>query len=291
MKKLYRRFTAFISAAIMLAAMCTSAYADSLKKSDGVMYRHSDDGVNKGAYTGWAKSSKGRYYYKNGVKVTGTALIKGKRYKFGENGVLIGEYTGFVKNSKGKRYYKNGVLAKNLLFRLKEGGTIYSADSSGYLTVIKDEDINPGQSVHFIGKNDGLLTDLQKDLWYGDWLYYLFIATEIFIYGEDGKCYGTGDLPDVVSKDGYKLGNNLFVNEEITALIKDGELLGRLNYAVGRAQAEFDVTVYEFDGGYLYAGGPEDGLVLISSKPYCYVDGVPIYLYTYAFKYTNPWFS
>lgn len=287
MKKLYRRFTAFISAAIMLAAMCTSAYADSLKKSDGIMYRYSDDGVNKGAYTGWAKSSKGRYYYKNGVKVTSTALINGKRYKFGENGVLIGEYTGFVKNSKGKRYYKNGVLAKDLLFILKEGGEIYKADSSGYLTVIKDEDINPGQSVHLIDK----IKDNEKNLWYDDWMYYLFISTETFIYGEDGKCYGIGDLPDVVSKDGYKLGNNLLVNEEVTALIKDGEFLGRLNYAVGRPHAELDVTVYDFDGGYLYAGDPDDGLVLISSKPYCYVDGVPIYLYTYAFKYTNPWFS
>ncbi len=79
---------------------------------DGIRYSFSSDGVCKGRYTGWTKSSKGRRYYKNGelVKnkwlktksgkryyadkkgyvVTGENIIKDKAYLFSDKGVLKG---------------------------------------------------------------------------------------------------------------------------------------------------------------------------------------------------------
>ncbi len=79
---------------------------------DGIRYSFSADGVCKGRYTGWTKSSKGRRYYKNGelVKnkwlktksgkryyadekgyvVTGENIIKDKAYLFSDKGILKG---------------------------------------------------------------------------------------------------------------------------------------------------------------------------------------------------------
>lgn len=267
MKYFYRQLTAIISAAVMVGAVNTTAFADSLKKSDGVMYRYSDSGENMGKYTGWAKGSKGRYYYKKGVKVTSTAVIGGIRYKFGEDGLLTGKYTGFVKNSKGKRYYKNGVLQTEKTITTK-GEKTYRADSFGYLT----EDSGGAM---LLPSADNL-----RDVRYGGKDYYLFISTEAFIYGEDG-CYTLGDTLGEISADDYEINEIVFYSKLTEAIAS--EPLGTLNYSE-TIQADFDVTDKSFDGGKLYKSKGKE-LMLVSEKPYCEVDGVQIYLYTTATMY------
>ena len=54
----------------------------------GETYYFDKNGRCKGKYTGWAKSSKGNRYYKNGFYLTGTWKIKGKSYVFDKNGYL-----------------------------------------------------------------------------------------------------------------------------------------------------------------------------------------------------------
>lgn len=51
------------------------------------MYKFDKEGNFQGYYTGFAKTSKGRYYYKDGVRLTGWQLINGKYYHFNKNGI------------------------------------------------------------------------------------------------------------------------------------------------------------------------------------------------------------
>lgn len=259
----------------MAGSLTVCASADSLKTVDKLLYRYSDSGENLGKYTGWAKSAKGkRYYYKNGVRVTKNTVIHGIRYKFDKNGVCTGKYTGFVTSSKGKRFYQNGVLVKSQKVTAKNG-TVYYADSFGYLT--DEDDVNPGMPV--------LVT---KDLMYGGEKYYLFIEVAPFIYGEDGKCYFLVDAYKTVEKPGYRIKENLIAGETLTALLRDGEPIGTLTYTDGAAESDFEVTVKEFDNADLYENGrpKEDyGLTLVSTKPLCYVDGTAVYLTADATKY------
>ena len=210
-----------------------------------------------------------------GVKVTKNTTIKGIRYKFNKNGICTGKYTGFVKNSKGMRYYKNGVLIKEQTVTVK--GLTYYADSFGYLTGGEEDGVNPGS-----------VSSTVRDLRYNGSNYYLFIETVAFIYGDDGKCYDLGDFPDEVSKSGYKLKSNLREDKELTSLIKDKQPLGQLTYTSKKLSNNFEITVKEFDKANLYANGKamEDyGLTLVSTNPFCYVDGTAVYLYTTAAKY------
>ncbi len=57
---------------------------------DGIRYSFSSNGVCKGRYTGWTKSSKGRRYYKNGelVKNKWLKTKSGKRYYAGAEGYM-----------------------------------------------------------------------------------------------------------------------------------------------------------------------------------------------------------
>ncbi len=54
---------------------------------DSAMCLYDSEGVYKGVYTGFAKTSKGRKYYLRGEALTGWQLINGKYYHFGENGI------------------------------------------------------------------------------------------------------------------------------------------------------------------------------------------------------------
>lgn len=54
-----------------------------------VRYIFGSDGVCGGKYTGWVRKNGYRYYYKNGMYVTGVNKISGKTYTFGDNGILM----------------------------------------------------------------------------------------------------------------------------------------------------------------------------------------------------------
>ena len=258
-------------------ALTAVTFADSLKTISNVTYKYSDNGDCVGKYTGWAKNSEGKVYYKDGIKVTKNTTINGVRYKFNEKGICTGKYTGFVKNSGGRRYYKNGELLKDQIFIIK--GKTYNADSFGDLLCIEDNyDINPGCERTVI-----------KDLIYNGEKYYLFISTEAFIYGEDGKCYCiTMDYLNQLLEPGYKLKENLKEHKKLTELLNDEKPAGKLKYTDKKISSDFEITVKEFDNGYLYINGkPLDdyGLTVVSSEPFCYIDGVAVYLYTDATKY------
>lgn len=291
MRKGGKVFALFLSAFMAVGSLTVSVYADCLKKEDGITYRYSDSGENLGEYTGWAKSAKGkRYYYKNGVKVTKNTVIHGIRYKFDQNGVCTGKYTGFVTSSKEKqfyqdgvlfvtsskvkRFYQDGVLVKDKKVTAKNG-TVYYADSFGNLT---GED----------GPNPGMPALVTMDLMYGGEKYCLFIDVAPFIYGEDGKCYLLGDGYKTVQEPGYRIKENPHSDEALTALLRDGEPVGTLTYTDGALNADFEITLKEFDGADLYENGnpKEDyGLTLVSAEPLCYVDGTAVYLTADATKY------
>ena len=69
MRKSIRSLAAALAAITAMSFVNVTAFADKLKVVDGVTYKYSDTGEQKGKYTGWAKTSKGRYYYKDGVKL------------------------------------------------------------------------------------------------------------------------------------------------------------------------------------------------------------------------------
>ncbi|GEM_PF-2922196 len=52
----------------------------------GIRYTFDENGVCKGRYTGWTKSSKGYRYYYKGKMLVGRYRIKGKTYDFDKNG-------------------------------------------------------------------------------------------------------------------------------------------------------------------------------------------------------------
>ncbi len=115
MNKYLKLFVTALVTIIVMSCENFYSYADTLKTIDGVTYRYSDTEESKGAYTGFAKTSKGRRYYKNGVPykskhfktkcgksyltdkngyiVTGWKKIKGAWHWFRENGA---EATGYV---------------------------------------------------------------------------------------------------------------------------------------------------------------------------------------------------
>ena len=156
----------FVTALVTIIVMsCENfySYADTLKTIDGLTYRYSDTGEIKGAYTGFAKTSKGRRYYKNGVPykskhfktksgksyltdkngyiVTGWKKIKGAWHWFRENGA---EATGYV-----------SVLGVDFQFE-KNGEWRYSSDEL-FDTIYRYFDINFPKEI--LG---GILFDDQK---------------------------------------------------------------------------------------------------------------------------------
>ena len=135
MKRKFKLLAAALAAITAMSCTSATAFADKLKVVDGVTYKYSDSGEQKGKYTGWAKNSKGNYYYQNGIKVKKNTTINGVRYKFDKTGLCTGKFTGWTKSTSGRRYWKNGVLLKNAW--LKSGGYYYYAGIDGYLIVEK----------------------------------------------------------------------------------------------------------------------------------------------------------
>lgn len=112
MKKIFKTVAAVLAAVTAMSCTGLSAYADKLKKVDGVTYLYSDSGEKIGKYTGWSKNSKGKRCYKKGVMYTNRWIKtkKGKYYYAGSDGYMR---TGWAAVTRGKGSYsffdKNGV--------------------------------------------------------------------------------------------------------------------------------------------------------------------------------------
>ncbi len=79
MKRKLKVFAAALAAVTAMTCASVTACADSLKTVDGVTYRYSDSGAEKGKFTGWATAKNGtKYYYKDGVRLKNT-WIKNKQ--------------------------------------------------------------------------------------------------------------------------------------------------------------------------------------------------------------------
>ena len=104
MKKSFKTFAAALAAITAMSCTSATAFADKLKVVDGVTYKYSDSGEQKGKYTGWAKNSKGKVYYKNGVKLKNCWLkVNGKRaYYLKSNGLMA---VGDVEFKNGRTYH------------------------------------------------------------------------------------------------------------------------------------------------------------------------------------------
>ena len=90
MKKRLRLFAGLVAALMAMTCMSAAASADSIRKSGGVYYRYSDSGSLVGKYTGWAKTTKGKLYIKNGARVKNKWLRtrSGKYYYAGRDGYM-----------------------------------------------------------------------------------------------------------------------------------------------------------------------------------------------------------
>lgn len=120
MKNSLKTTASALTAAVMLAVMPFSAEAVTLKTENGIKYVQNDSGETK-TYTGWAKKSGKRYYYKDGVMkkncwlrvngkrtyflqkdgsmAVGKVKISGREYEFGKNGKLISNWKVIVNGS------------------------------------------------------------------------------------------------------------------------------------------------------------------------------------------------
>ncbi|MGN1136429.1 MAG: hypothetical protein ACI4SF_09445 [Oscillospiraceae bacterium] len=111
-KKLLSVITATIISTAMMLNTAVMVSADTIKTVNGIAYRYSDSGEQTGKFTGWAKNSKGRRYYKNGVlyKNKWIKLKSGKRFYAGEDGYLT---LGWYKTDDGWCYFNeaNGEMS------------------------------------------------------------------------------------------------------------------------------------------------------------------------------------
>ena len=60
-----------------------------LKSINGVGFYFDKQGICRGRYTGWVKSSKGKRYFRKGKYVTGNKVVNDIEYSFDKNGYLI----------------------------------------------------------------------------------------------------------------------------------------------------------------------------------------------------------
>lgn len=111
---------------------------------DGVLYNFGSDGVSKGKYTGWAKTSKGRRYYKDGLPLKNKWLKtkSGTRYYAGSDGYLV---TGWKKFRNGMHWFDSkGAEATG---RVLINGELYTFSASGVWDGIEpsegEADTNP----------------------------------------------------------------------------------------------------------------------------------------------------
>ncbi|MGN0553455.1 MAG: hypothetical protein ACI4I1_08725 [Oscillospiraceae bacterium] len=111
-QKLLSVITAVIISATLMINTAVMVSADTIKTVNGIAYRYSDSGEQTGKFTGWAKNSKGRRYYKNGVlyKNKWIKLKSGKRFYAGEDGYLT---LGWYKTDNGWCYFNeaNGEMS------------------------------------------------------------------------------------------------------------------------------------------------------------------------------------
>ncbi|MCH5193620.1 MAG: hypothetical protein J1F11_06640 [Oscillospiraceae bacterium] len=113
-----KKILAIAAAVMTMSCMPANVYADKLAAKDGLKYRISDSGEEKGLYTGWAKKGDAHYYYKNGVmkkdcwlrvngtrkyfvqsdgkRATGIVTIEGEEYEFDKNGVVLPDKWGLT---------------------------------------------------------------------------------------------------------------------------------------------------------------------------------------------------
>ena len=129
MKKSFKILSAALAAITVMSCTSTTAFADKIKTIDGVRYLYSDSGENKGKYTGWAKTSKGKRYYNKGIMCNNRWLKtqKGKYYYAGNDGYMR---TGWAKVSRGKGNYsyfnKNGVWDGKVYYTGYQPQNLYS---------------------------------------------------------------------------------------------------------------------------------------------------------------------
>ncbi|MBP3856144.1 MAG: hypothetical protein IK990_11110 [Ruminiclostridium sp.] len=109
MRKSIRLTAAALAAVTALSCASVTAFADKLKTVDGVTYRYSDSGEKIGKYTGWAKNSKGRLYFKNGSKLKNKWLktTSGKYYYAGKDGYMRTGWAMVRRNGNGLYSYFN----------------------------------------------------------------------------------------------------------------------------------------------------------------------------------------
>ena len=141
MNKFKKAVSAVLAAAVIFGTAAIPAYADSVKKIDGVLYRLNDDMVSVGEYSGWVKQNGKRVRYQNGLP-----------------------YTGWLKNKDGsRRYCMDGYLVTGDIQMIGEkdgirtNDKIYTFDENGILTGKRKADIIFSGNFP-VGANDGILS-------------------------------------------------------------------------------------------------------------------------------------
>ena len=199
MKKTLKILSAALAAITVMSCASVPAFADKIKTIDGVTYRYSDSGQQVGKYTGWAKTSKGKRYYKNGI-VYKNKWIKtkaGKYYYAGSDGYMRtgwakvsvgkGNYSYFDKNGvwDGKVYYK-GYQPQNLYsffldFDLLSASDLVIGYSKSWISLKNADDFTDTDILQQILKKD-LYTETITDLISGD---EIELSDELF---HGGRC-------------------------------------------------------------------------------------------------------
>ena len=143
MRKIIRLTAAALAAVTAMSCASVGAYADKIRKVDGLSYLYSDSGESKGLYTGWTKSSKGKRYYKNGVMYTNRYIKtrKGKRYYADWNGYIV---TGWYRMNG--KWHWFGTDGAETVDDITVGGKTYSFSSSGEWDGIGGHDISEAKT-------------------------------------------------------------------------------------------------------------------------------------------------
>ena len=240
MKKSFKLIAAALAAITAMSCTSATAFADKLKTVDGVTYRYSDSGEQISKYTGWAKTSKGKRYYKNGVmyKNKWIKTKSGKYYYAGSDGYMR---TGWARVTRGKGFYsyfdKNGVW---------DGKTYYK----GYKP---------------------------KDL-YSFFLDYDFFSVDDYYYAignhaaKNMKPFNGKDiLREIIEKDLYtSLSKDKTVSDDETELTNDVYHGGTKIIVISSVDnnADFEFTKDSKGNSYLYNSFFEFGLKLKDSSAY-----------------------
>lgn len=140
MNRFKKTVSAALAAVMIFGTMAVPAYADSVKKVDGVLYRFNDDMVSEGKYSGWVRQNGKRVRYHNGLPYTGWLKTKDGSWKYCMDGYPV---TGDIQLSR----MLNGTKTSDLL---------YSFDENGILTEKRKSDIIFYGNFH-VDAGDGVL--------------------------------------------------------------------------------------------------------------------------------------